>query len=181
MVIKAIQNIKICTYRVLFLAKRKGMLIAAPVAIIPKTEPRPKVNVNNNPSITELILPITPDAGALQALGVELSTVGWATAVSGRVQLGNSWANIDVGEVTTEHELVERGIYHFIRHPIYAGDLLLLLGFELALNSWLVLGVLLLTPVVVVQARREERTLEANLPGYREYRDSTKGFVPLVF
>ena len=143
--------------------------------------PEVRNELNRLPSISELILPITPDAGALQALGVVLFTIGWATAVSGRVQLGDNWTNIEVGGVMTEHKLVARGIYSFIRHPIYAGDLLLLLGFELALNSWLVVGVLLLAPVVVVQARREERVLEANLSGYREYRDSTKGFVPLLF
>ena len=101
--------------------------------------------------------------------------------VSGRVQLGDSWTKFEAGGVTTEHKLVVRGVYRFFRHPIYAGDLLLLLGFELALNSWLAVGVLLLTPVVVNQARQEERILEANLSGYREYRDSTKGFIPLVF
>ncbi len=77
-------------------------------------------------------------------------------------------------------ELVEEGVYRYIRHPIYLGDLLLLAGFELALNSWLALGVLVLAPVVLRQAREEEKVLLVNLPGYRDYCARTKRFIPFL-
>ncbi|HEV8525468.1 MAG TPA: hypothetical protein VGQ71_13300, partial [Terriglobales bacterium] len=66
------------------------------------------------------------------------------------------------------------------RHPIYVGDLLLLVGLELALNSWLVMAVLGLVPFVLRKAILEERILAERLPGYGEYIRRTKRFIPYV-
>ena len=60
------------------------------------------------------------------------------------------------------------------------GDLLLLAGLELALNSWLVLGVLVLAPVVLSRAVREEELLKQSLTGYRAYCKTSKRFIPFV-
>jgi len=67
-----------------------------------------------------------------------------------------------------------------IRHPIYVGDLLLLIGLELALNSWLVLPAIILVPIVLAKAVQEERLLTQTLPGYEEYCRRTKRFVPFL-
>jgi protein-S-isoprenylcysteine O-methyltransferase Ste14 len=77
--------------------------------------------------------------------------------------------------------VVASGVYAYVRHPIYVGDLLLLLGLELALNSWLVAGVLILAPVVVLKAIKEERMLAEELPGYDSYCHRSKRFIPFVF
>ncbi len=79
-----------------------------------------------------------------------------------------------------EQAVVSNGPYRLIRHPIYVGDLMLLFGLELALNSWLVLGVLLLAPIVLRQAVQEEKKLALALPGYQEYCANTKRFIPFV-
>jgi protein-S-isoprenylcysteine O-methyltransferase Ste14 len=126
------------------------------------------------------VLPITAEPFALEVAGTILYTVGLATAVAGRVQLGAQWSDIEAAGLLPGHKLVGEGIYRTIRHPIYSGDLTMLLGFELALNSWLALFVLVLIPIVARQALREERMLSDSLPGYAEYRRRTKGFVPFV-
>lgn len=126
------------------------------------------------------VLPIAAQAFTLQVVGTLLYTVGLATAIAGRVQLGAQWSDIEAAGLLPGHRLVGEGIYRTIRHPIYAGDLTMLLGFELALNSWLVLLVALLIPVVARQAWREEKLLADRLPGYAAYRRRTKGFVPFV-
>lgn len=126
------------------------------------------------------IAPIRDDPGGLVAVGVVLFTLGLATAIAGRVQLGAQWSDIEAAGLLPGHRLVGEGIYRLIRHPIYAGDLTMLLGFELALNSWLVLLVGLLVPVVARQALGEERMLSQSLPGYADYRRRTKGFIPFV-
>lgn len=126
------------------------------------------------------IAPIAADPQWLQIIGVVLYTVGLATAIAGRVQLGAQWSDIEATGLLPGHRLVGEGIYRLIRHPIYAGDLTMLLGFELALNSWLVLLVGLLLPVVARQAIGEERLLSERLPGYADYRRRTKGFIPFV-
>ena len=127
------------------------------------------------------IFPITADSFGLRVVGVVLYTIGLATAVTARLQLGNNWANIETGQVLKTQQVVANGIYGYVRHPIYLGDLLLLAGLELALNSWLVLGVTLLAPVVVLKAIKEEQMLAEELSGYEAYRRSSKRFIPFVF
>jgi protein-S-isoprenylcysteine O-methyltransferase Ste14 len=127
------------------------------------------------------VLPIAGDPAALRIAGAAIYTAGLALAVAGRVQLGASWSDIEAAGVPANQVVVERGVYRYIRHPIYAGDLALLLGLELALNSWLVLGVVLLAPVVVRQALKEERLLAASLEGYPAYCTRTRRFVPFLW
>jgi protein-S-isoprenylcysteine O-methyltransferase Ste14 len=125
-------------------------------------------------------LPIAVDPGPLVAAGLVIYTVGLAIAIAARVQLGGNWSDIEAAQVLTHQTVVQHGIYRFIRHPIYVGDLLLLTGLELALNSWLVLGILVLTPVVLARAIREEELLKQSLTGYRDYCRTSKRFIPFV-
>jgi protein-S-isoprenylcysteine O-methyltransferase Ste14 len=127
------------------------------------------------------ILPISTAPGRLRAAGVLLYTAGLATAVAARRQLGKSWSDIESGAAAPGHELVSRGLYRYIRHPIYAGDLLLVLGLELSLNSWLALGVAPLALVVAVKAMEEEAVLRTRLAGYEAYCRRTWRFIPYVF
>jgi protein-S-isoprenylcysteine O-methyltransferase Ste14 len=127
------------------------------------------------------VLPITVDAGPLRIAGAVLYGIGLVTAILGRVQLGHNWADIERAGVHSTQHLVAHGVYAYIRHPIYAGDLLLLIGLELALNSWLVLAVLGLVYSVTRQAIREEALLLSTLSGYDEYLRRTKRFIPLIF
>lgn len=126
------------------------------------------------------ILPIRAEAGAIRLAGTVLFTAGLLVAVVARIQLGRNWSDIEAGLVKPDHELVARGLYRYIRHPIYAGDLLLLFGLELALNSWLVLAVFALAAVVYRQTLREERVLLERLPGYAGYCARTRRFIPFV-
>jgi protein-S-isoprenylcysteine O-methyltransferase Ste14 len=127
------------------------------------------------------ILPIATDSFLLRLIGVAIYTLGLATALAARFQLGENWSNIETGQVLTNQNVVATGIYAYVRHPIYIGDLLLLLGLELALNSWLVLGVLILAPVVMLKAVKEERMLAEELRGYEAYCQRSKRFIPFVF
>ena len=127
------------------------------------------------------ILPIAVDPFPVRVIGTIIYTLGLATALSARFQLGENWANIETGQVLNNQNVVANGIYRYVRHPIYVGDLLLLFGLELALNSWLVVGVLILAPVVMLKAINEERMLTAELPGYSAYRDRSKRFIPFVY
>ena len=126
------------------------------------------------------ILPILREASALRFAGAAIFTAGLATAVHARLKLGPWWADIETGGVRPNHQVVGAGVYRWIRHPIYVGDLMLLAGYELALNSWAVAGVVVLVPFVAARARREEETLARKVAGYAEYRKRTKGFIPYV-
>ena len=125
-------------------------------------------------------LPVTDNPDALRIIGVVLYTVGLATAICGRVQLGGNWLDIETAAVKREQTTVSHGLYAYVRHPIYTGDLLLLLGLELALNSWAFVGVIVLAPIILRQAITEEKMLKRTLPGYDVYCQRTRRFIPFV-
>lgn len=127
------------------------------------------------------ILPISAEPFWVRTIGVIVYTAGLATAIVARMQLGTNWIDIEDARVLSGQQVVATGLYRYVRHPIYTGDLLLLLGLQLSLNSWLVLGVLLLAGVVAWRARHEEALLRAQLPGYAQYCATTARFVPFVF
>jgi len=69
-----------------------------------------------------------------------------------------------------DHQVVTTGPYHWIRHPGYAGALLTYLATPFFLDSyWLFLPVLLLIIILVIRTNLEDRTLQNELEGYREY------------
>jgi protein-S-isoprenylcysteine O-methyltransferase Ste14 len=126
------------------------------------------------------ILPIAADPSGVRLTGLLIFTLGLLTAVAARIQLGANWSDIEEGKIADRHAVVSSGIYRYIRHPIYTGDILLLLGLELCLNSWLVLGLVLLVPVVAVQAVKEEKKLIRALPDYSDYMRRSKRFIPFL-
>jgi protein-S-isoprenylcysteine O-methyltransferase Ste14 len=76
--------------------------------------------------------------------------------------------------VRVQHErgqaVISTGPYRYVRHPMYAGGLLLFLGTPLLLGSWFgLLLVVLLVLVIAVRAVLEERVLHGELPGYAAY------------
>jgi protein-S-isoprenylcysteine O-methyltransferase Ste14 len=78
-------------------------------------------------------------------------------------------------EVSAEQKVISTGPYALVRHPMYIGALVMLLGVPLALGSWW--GLLTIIPMAVVIILRlldEEKYLIKILPGYDEYRHKVK-------
>ena len=123
---------------------------------------------------------ISGQPAILQVIGTTIYFVGLGMAVIARVQLGRSWVNMEDYQVLPKQSLVASGVYRYIRHPIYTGDILLLFGLELALNSWLVLGVFLPLFIVIKQALAEENLLSQAIPAYKAYCSRTKRFIPFI-
>ncbi len=86
-------------------------------------------------------------------------------------------------EIQPGQTVVSSGPYAMVRHPMYAGALVLLLGVPLALGSWW--GLFTIVPITLVLAWRllaEEQFLSTNLPGYSEYRSQVRyRLVPWVW
>ena len=108
-----------------------------------------------------------------------LVTFGLGMAILGRKQLGNSWSDIEAPGQVSKAALISDGLYGYV-NPIYTGDILLLIGLELALNSQLLFVIVLMVPVILLQAIREERLLIRSLPGYCDYCRRTKRFLPFL-
>src|SRR6185437_1729484 len=82
----------------------------------------------------------------------------------------NSFASATI-ESAADQRVISTGPYAWVRHPMYATALLMLLGIPLALGSWWgVLIVIAIVPALVWRLTDEERFLLQNLPGYPEYR-----------
>lgn len=69
-----------------------------------------------------------------------------------------------------DHVVISHGPYAIVRHPMYFGVFLVCLGSGLALGSaWSTLALLPVAAIFVRRTLREDRMLQAELPGYREY------------
>jgi len=94
-----------------------------------------------------------------------------------------SWALIEnrffsgVVRIQTDrgHHVVTTGPYRFMRHPGYAGAFWTYLATPILLDSlWALIPTVLLIGVLVLRTYLEDRTLQAELPGYKEYTQRTR-------
>ena len=85
------------------------------------------------------------------------------------VMLVNSFASRTI-QVESGQRVVSIGPYAAVRHPMYAGIMLMLLGAPLALGSYVALpAFLLVVPPIVYRLINEEKVLRRDLPGYVDY------------
>jgi len=78
--------------------------------------------------------------------------------------------------------LIQDGVYRRLRHPIYAGLILLASGWGLLTASWLALGLAVAFALLLdLKARREEVWLRERYPGYAAYAAQTRRFVPGIY
>jgi protein-S-isoprenylcysteine O-methyltransferase Ste14 len=113
--------------------------------------------------------------------GAALVAIGLLFAVTARVYLGGNWS----GTVTLkqDHTLTRGGPYRFVRHPIYTGLLLAVLGNAIAMGQWR--GLLALALFLVAFLHKvsvEERfLLEQFGDDYVHYRQEVAALLPLLF
>jgi protein-S-isoprenylcysteine O-methyltransferase Ste14 len=86
-------------------------------------------------------------------------------------------------EVAADQTVISTGPYSIVRHPMYAGALVMLLGTPLALGSgWGLAMFILMALVIVLRLLDEETFLSKHLPGYESYRQKVRyRLVPFVF
>jgi protein-S-isoprenylcysteine O-methyltransferase Ste14 len=104
---------------------------------------------------------------SLVLIGDLFTVLGFA--VMYRVFRENSFAAAIV-TVEADQRVISTGPYARVRHPMYAGALVLILGTPLALGSWWGLAVFIPSVgILVARLRDEEQFLLRNLPGYGDY------------
>jgi len=80
--------------------------------------------------------------------------------------------------------VIEAGAYRWVRHPSYAGGMLMYIGTGLALTNWLSVLIIAVAGALgyIYRVHVEERALLAHLGArYEQYMRRTKRFVPFVF
>jgi protein-S-isoprenylcysteine O-methyltransferase Ste14 len=86
-------------------------------------------------------------------------------------------------EVDPEQKVISSGPYRLVRHPMYAGALVMFLFTPVALGSfWGVLGTIPLIVLIIFRLLDEEKFLGEHLSGYKEYCNTTRyRLIPLVW
>jgi protein-S-isoprenylcysteine O-methyltransferase Ste14 len=117
---------------------------------------------------------------ALELLGDALVASGFLAVFF--VLKENSFAAGAI-EVAPDQRVISTGPYAIVRHPMYAGALIMLFGTPLALGSfWSFVPFVLTIGVLVARLLDEETFLAKNLPGYDDYRrEVRRRLVPLVW
>src|SRR6266436_5697992 len=78
-------------------------------------------------------------------------------------------------ELAPDQTVISTGPYALVRHPMYAGGLVMLLGIPIALGSWWgLLVIAAMTPALIWRLFDEEKFLARNLPGYGEYQKKVR-------
>ena len=159
------------------------------VGPIAETRPRQKL-------VQSLVLVAFLACFALPGLDVRWHGMTWAPAVAiagdilvalglgfvWRVFRENSYASSTV-EIASDQRVIDTGPYGVVRHPMYSGAIVLLLGIPLALGSWWgYAGVAGVIAAIIVRIFDEEVALVTELPGYAGYRERVRyRLVPRVW
>jgi protein-S-isoprenylcysteine O-methyltransferase Ste14 len=103
-----------------------------------------------------------------------------AFAIWARATLGRNWSA--VVQVKQGHELVERGPYRWVRHPIYTGLLMGFLGTACALGEWRgLLGTAIVGVSFWFKLKLEERWMREQFGArYEDYMRRVKALIPGV-
>lgn len=121
-------------------------------------------------------------SGTRQLLGYVIGMVGAVLLGSGIAELRRAGAMTALPAPRGDAELVQRGAYRLVRHPIYGG--LVLGGLGLAvITPWAgtFAAVGLLAIVLDLKRRREEVWLAERYSGYAGYRTRTKALIPFLY
>jgi protein-S-isoprenylcysteine O-methyltransferase Ste14 len=117
-------------------------------------------------------------SGLVESLGLAFCVSGAYLACRARAMLGRNWSG--AVQLKEDHELIQRGPYRYVRHPIYTGFLLLFLGSAVMVGEWR--GVFALAIVCVCfwrKLRIEETWLTQHFGArYMEYIRKTKALLP---
>src|SRR5262245_32306276 len=120
-----------------------------------------------------------PESSFVLAIATLSVAAGLGFSVWARWHLGRNWS----GRVTVkvDHSLVRTGPYRLVRHPIYTGLLLALLGTAVDIGAW---RAFLALPLFVLAFVRkiaiEEERMGTMFPDYEKYRRQTAALVPFV-
>lgn len=116
-----------------------------------------------------------------QSLGLLLCAAGLGFSIWARQTLGSNWSGLIT--LKENHELIRRGPYRYVRHPIYSALILAAAGTLLAIDPF-ANAILLLAFVIIalkLKSLGEEKILLQHFPQtYPQYKQDVKSLVPFV-
>ena len=122
----------------------------------------------------------SPVPTTISVIGDALVAIG--LGITWLVVLQNNYAAANI-TVEASQKVISTGLYGLVRHPMYVGVLIMLVGIPLALDSWW--GLVILVPSVIGLVFRildEEKVLRQELDGYSAYTQKVRyRLVPYVW
>lgn len=116
------------------------------------------------------------------AMGMALAAIGLAVRIHS-IQTLKQFFTYSVTKVDNQ-KIVESGLYKFIRHPGYLGQLMIFFGISISVSNWLSV-LLMMVPVTVGYLYRiqvEERFMLKEMgEDYLDYRSRTKKIIPMIY
>jgi protein-S-isoprenylcysteine O-methyltransferase Ste14 len=124
---------------------------------------------------------VLPDLVTTHWMAIALAAAGAGLAVWARLSLGTNWsARVTIKQ---QHELVRTGPYALVRHPIYSGLLVMVLGTAVDIGE--VRGFVALALAFTgwfLKSRTEDAFMEQHFGGeYVQYKQQVKGLIPGIF
>ena len=123
---------------------------------------------------------VIPHTEIIAWAGVILCVAGLSFCIWARATLGRNWS----GTITLKegHELIERGPYRLVRHPIYTGLIAMFLGTVMVLGHAAgIAGLVLVFVSFWIKLREEERIMLKQFPDqYAAYQQRVKRIIPFV-
>lgn len=119
----------------------------------------------------------------IQVFGLILTIIGVVISIMARRDLGTNWAHAAEFQIRRNQVLVTHGIYKYIRHPIYSGMMLSIVGAELVAGSYLfvVLFIILLIFGYRQALQEEELLIRQFGKRYLEYMKTSTMFLPRIW
>jgi len=106
--------------------------------------------------------------------GLLVMAIGEVITVAGMWHLRSSFSIF-----TEARALVRTGLYKYMRHPLYLGEVISVWGYVILLpNTLTVFSATLFTVLQIIRAKEEEKKLSGVHPQYHEYRQSTGFLTP---
>lgn len=118
----------------------------------------------------------------IKVIATLLFSLGVFINLSGRYYLGTNWGNNVV--IYTDHKLIDKGIYKYIRHPLYSSIFLMLYAISIIYANVLVfiLTSVIFVPAMYYRSKQEEKELIIKFKDdYLNYKRKTGMFLPKLF
>ncbi len=116
------------------------------------------------------------------ATGMALFAIGFTIRIYSILTL-KQYFTYSVAKVKN-HKIISTGLYRFIRHPGYLGQLIIFMGISISISNWLSI-LLMMIPVTLgylYRIRVEEKFMTDQLgEDYKHYQDRTKKIIPMLF
>ena len=129
-------------------------------------------------ALAVLLIPHTIVVNVVVAI---LLIAGLVVALIARRTLAENWSAAVA--LKKDHELITTGLYHYVRHPIYTGMLLMVLGTALLLGTLgACIGFLIILLGIWLKLKEEEALLAEHFPGeYSSYKNRTRILIPFIW